>query len=273
MELQGRLGELKARGLGLAAISYDQPAILADFTRRRGITFPLLSDPGSKTIKAFGILNTTVAPTAASGGVIVYGVPFPGTFILNRKGTVTARHFEDAYQERATVSTIFLSLGGAGGPAAVRHTTDHLEITTSASDETIALGTVFSLVLDIKPRARIHVYAPGATGYKAIALRLEPAPGLKVRRMQFPAPEIYHFVPLNERVPVYQKPFRLVQELNVEASREGQALLRGADKLTIKGSLYYQACDDKVCFLPASVPVEWTVNVRKLDLERTTVPR
>ena len=264
---------MKAKGIGVAAISYDSAAVLADFTKRRAITFPLLSDPGSKIIKAFGIVNTTVAPTAAYGGVGIYGIPFPGTFILNRKGVVTARRFEDAYQERATVSTILSSTDSAVGTAAVRRLTDHLEITTFAGDETIAPGTVFSLVLDIKPLRRMHVYAPGAKGYKVIALRLEPVPGLKVRPLQFPASEVYRFVPLNERVPVYQKPFRLVQELNVQLSREGQALLRGADKLTIKGALDYQACDDKVCFLPVSLPVEWTVNIRKLDIERSTVPR
>ena len=269
MELQGRLEAIKARGLGLAAISYDPPAILADFGQRRGITFPLLSDPDSRIIKAYGILNTTVPPTTAYGGVVVYGVPFPGTFLLSRKGLVTARHFEDAYQERATVSDIFLSMGGSAATSAVRHVTDHVEITTSVSDDTISAGTVFSLVLDIKPLKRVHLYAPGVTGYKPVALRLDPVSGLKLRSMRFPASEIYYFRPLKERVPVYQKPFRLVQELNVELSREGQALLRDADKLTIKGSLDYQACDDKICFPPTSLPVEWTVRVKKLDIERS----
>jgi peroxiredoxin len=36
--------------MGMAAISYDPVATLADFSRRRGITFPLLSDAGSETI-------------------------------------------------------------------------------------------------------------------------------------------------------------------------------------------------------------------------------
>ena len=273
MELQGRLGELKAKGIGLAAVSYDPPAILADFAQRRGITFPLLSDHDSRVIKAYGILNTTVAPTAAYGGIIVYGVPFPGTFILNRKGMVTARHFEDAYQERATVSSIFLGMGGPGGTSAARRATDQLEITTSVSDATISAGTVFSLVLDVKPMKRIHVYAPGVTGYKPVALKLESVPGLKLRPVRYPPSEIYHFLPLKERVPVYQKPFRLVQELNVELSRDGQALLRDSEKLTIKGSFDYQACDDKICFQPTSVPVEWTVKVRKLDSERSKVAR
>ena len=48
--------------MGLAAISYDPVRTLADFSVRRGITFPLLSDAGSETIKRYGILNTTMDP-------------------------------------------------------------------------------------------------------------------------------------------------------------------------------------------------------------------
>ncbi len=51
----------------------------------------------------------------------------------------------------------------------------------------------FSLVLDVTPRPGIHVYAPGAEGYRVISLALE-----------------------------------------------------------------YQACDDKVCDNPVSVPLSWT---------------
>ena len=48
---------LRAQGLGVAAISYDPVPTLAEFASRRSITFPLLSDAGSATIKAFGILK------------------------------------------------------------------------------------------------------------------------------------------------------------------------------------------------------------------------
>ena len=58
VELQGRFQDLRKAGMGLAAISYDPVPILADFAARRGITFPLLSDAGSETIKRYGILNT-----------------------------------------------------------------------------------------------------------------------------------------------------------------------------------------------------------------------
>ena len=57
MELQSRVVEIQRQGLGLAVISYDPPEILNAFSKQRGITFPLLSDVGSATIKKYGILN------------------------------------------------------------------------------------------------------------------------------------------------------------------------------------------------------------------------
>jgi peroxiredoxin len=51
IELQSRLGELKAQGLGLAVITYDSPAVMADFSRRRGITFPSCPIPALRRSK------------------------------------------------------------------------------------------------------------------------------------------------------------------------------------------------------------------------------
>jgi hypothetical protein len=66
-----------------------------------------LSDPGSATIKRYGILNTTVPETNQQS----YGIPFPGTFMLNTQSIVSARFFEQAYQERSTVGSILARLG------------------------------------------------------------------------------------------------------------------------------------------------------------------
>jgi len=38
VELQGRLATIRREGLGLIAISYDPVPVLADFSRRRGIS-------------------------------------------------------------------------------------------------------------------------------------------------------------------------------------------------------------------------------------------
>ena len=62
MELQGRYDDIKRQGLGLVSITYDPPETLKKFADSRGITFPLISDPGSATIKRYGLFNDTVDP-------------------------------------------------------------------------------------------------------------------------------------------------------------------------------------------------------------------
>jgi peroxiredoxin len=286
--LQGRVTELEAKGLGLAAISYDPVDTLAAFSRQRGITFPLLSDAGSATIKKYGILNpvpeealgpnrddpavkadiqkyvSVVNPTAA-----MVGIAFPGTFILDRKGRVTSRFFEDFYIERNTVSSLLLKLGANAAPVtATKISSAHLDVTTYPSDPAVAPGNRFSLVLDIKPGPGIHVYAPGAKGYRAIALTIAAQPNVRVQSARYPASQIYFFKPLDERVPVFQRQFTLVQEVILEGTPQAQAALRGKENLTLTGTLDYQACDDKQCFNPASVPLSWTLALRPLVRER-----
>lgn len=283
MELQSRVADLRQKGFGLAAISYDAPEILTTFSRQHGITFPLLSDQGSATIKAFGILNSVpeeaLGPNKDDPSVqrdvqkyvsvvrvnpAMVGMAFPGTFMVDRQGRVTSRHFEDFYIERSTLSSVMLRVGAGTRVSGSKLSTDQLEATTYPSDSSVAAGNRITLVLDMAPHRGIHVYAPGASNYRVVAVSLEPQPFVRPIPVKYPPSENYFFKPLNERVPVYQKPFTLLQEVVVEGSPAAQAALRGKESLTISGALEYQACDDKVCFTPASVPVSWTLSLRPL---------
>ena len=256
--------EIQRAGFGLAAISYDPMSVLADFAERRRITFPLLSDIGSATIKAYRLLNTTVPASNRQQ----YGIPFPGTLIVNRQGVVTSRTFESEYQERDTISSVIVKLGTRVDMPATSVTAPHLRIITFTTDHVVAPGTHFSVVLDVSPDAHTHVYAPGVTGYKPIRLTVEPQSVLAVREAKYPKPSDYFFKPLNEHVAVFDRPFRIIQDVMVGASREAETALADKRELVIKATLDYQACDDKVCFNPQSVPLSWTVQVKALDRER-----
>ncbi len=165
MELQGRWEELRAQGLGVVAISYDSQEVLADFSRRRGITFPLLSDDDSSMITEFGILNTVAAegvgPNRDNPDIVadvakyvsvfganpmIVGTPFPGTFVLDAKGRVTSRFFEEFYRERNTTSNVMLKLGAGLSPiAAIEGTTAHLKLTAYPSNPNVTVGNRFRL--------------------------------------------------------------------------------------------------------------------------------
>lgn len=291
MELQERREELRAQGLGVAAVSYDSQEVLAAFAERKGVAdVPLLSDADSSVIRAFGIYNHVaeegVGPDRDDPAVqadvaryvsvfganpMIVGTPFPGTFVVDREGRVTSRFFEEFYRERNTAANVMLKLGTPlSGIAGSSGETAHLAIAASQSNPDVTVGSRFHLALDVTPKPGMHVYAPGADalGYRVIGLHLDTPDFLRALPAEYPASEIYHFEPLDERVPVYQRPFRLVQELVVEGSPEAAAQLAELDALTLTGRLDYQACDDAVCFNPASVPLTWTLAVQPLDRQR-----
>jgi hypothetical protein len=110
----------------------------------------------------------------------------------------------------------------------------------------------------------MHVYAPGATGYKVITVNITPQPHVRTASLRYPASEIYYFKPLNERVPVYQKPFSLVLEAVPEATAEARKALAVRKELIISGTLEYQACDDMTCYNPVSLPLSWNVELQGL---------
>ena len=51
---------------------------------------------------------------------------------------------------------------------------------------------------------------------------------------------------------------------NISASTHVEMLPSG----TLTGTVKYQACDDRVCFPPQSIPLSWTIGVKPLDRER-----
>ena len=290
MELQDRLEELENSGFGIAAISYDSEAVLADFAQRRGITFPLLSDDDSAVISEFGILNTVAAeglgPNADDPAVqadvaryvsvfgpsqLIVGTPYPGTFMVNSAGEVTSRFFEEFYRERNSTSNVMLKLGVGVSPIeAVQGSTAHLNFTAYPSNSTVTVGTRFSLALEVEPGPEMHVYAPGAEekGYRVIGFNLAPTPLARIEPVQYPESEIYYFEPLDEYVPVYQERFTLLQEIVMHADAEAEGIMAELDALTLSGTLEYQACDDAICFLPQSIPVSFTVDLEMPDRQR-----
>ena len=273
MELQSRYEDLQDRGLGLAVITYDPTTTLLQFAAARGIAFPLLSDAGSATIREYGLLNEEMNPERApeerrAQMQRLYGIPYPGTFMLDRAGRVTARFFESAYQERSTVSSIAVRLGDAAPGAArsaTRVETDHLEALAWTTDDTVAPGNRLSLVVDVTPKPDMHVYAPGDHAYRVIRLRTTAPDFLRGHEVTYPQSGMYRFEPLDETVPVYEEAFRLVQDVTIPMRQDiAELASEPAATVRIEAVLEYQACDHDVCYLPQAVPLSWDLAWRPL---------
>jgi Peroxiredoxin len=256
VELENSREHLRKQGLGVAAISYDSVGILDSFAKRKGIHFPLLADPGSKIIRAFGILNETVPRDNMS-----FGIPHPMTIVVDPNGKVLSKHFEYNIRERYTAANI-LTEGTEvrTGAASSEVETKHLKLRASASNEKVGFGERIRLILDIELKPKMHVYAPGVEGYRPIEWILTESPNWKQHPIVYPPTRMLNLPAIQEIVPVYEGKFTLQREITFGQAEPGDMI--------VSGTLRYQACDDRVCYIPQAVPVQWKIHYEPLDSER-----
>ncbi|MEI4878535.1 hypothetical protein, partial [Klebsiella pneumoniae] len=77
-----------------------------------------------------------------------------------------------------------------------------------------------------------------------------------------------HLKVIKETVPVYEGHIRLLRDVIIGQDAALAPLLGPDRTLTVEGSFRYQACDEKECYPPKSIPLKWTVHVDALDRQR-----
>ena len=130
----------------------------------------------------------------------------------------------------------------------------HATILPSPTEVNGTAGAKLALFVDVTPKPGIHVYAPGSKDYIPITVKLNAQPEIKAGKVAYPKSEMMTFA--DEKVPVFQKPFRLTQDVTLDKSA------KAGSTLMVSGTVNYQACDDRVCYPPESSPITWTVVVK-----------
>jgi peroxiredoxin len=263
IQLQSAKARFEEQGLKLAGISYDSEAILKFFADRRKIEFPLLSDPDSSVIRAYDVLNSEAIGQNK-------GMARPGYFFIDTKGMIREKFFEAKYRERLTGNSVLAKLfPELGEEVTATVEAPHLQLTVGQSDRSGAPGNLVTLTADVRLPPDVHVYAPGTQGYKPIKLVMDPLPEFEFRAASYPRSKILYLPAIKESVPVFEGTFRIRQELKVNSMADfSNSLGTDGKMVAIKAHLEYQACDSKICFLPATVPVEWQLQVLPLDRQR-----
>lgn len=259
MELDRARTSFEQRGLKLAALSYDSVAVLRTFAQRVKLGFPLMSDPGSRVIDEFGLRNTGAKP-----GAIDFGVPHPGIFVLEPNGRVRAKFFDERYQVRSMPETILASL--FGGPAQKEtvdeeKATPHLTLKTRLAPNPARPGNRLLLTVEVQLPPKMHVYAPGVKGYRPTSLVLDANPDLEVGDTKWPRSRNLRLPAIKETARVFDRSFVASQEITILHTVRPK-------KLEVRGVFEYQACDDKICYVPERVPLTFVVDVVPLDAQR-----
>ncbi len=223
----------------------------------------MLADPDSKAIADYRVLNTE-----ATGQY--KGMARPGFFFIDTKGIIREKFFEAKYRERLSGNNVIAKLFPELG-AEVTDTVEapHLQVAVEQSDRIGVPGSLVTLTAEVRLPPDVHVYAPGTKGYKPIVLVIDAVPEMHFRPVAYPHPKILYLPAIKERVPVFEGTFHISQDIRVETAASFASSLGADGKVfAISGKLEYQACDQKICYLPASVPVKWQLQVLPLDRQR-----
>jgi len=163
-------------------------------------------------------------------------------------------------------SCLFASLAVGQSSAPVTNKTEvegkQLRLTASADTSAVSPGRHVELTLDIALKPNMHVYAPGVENYIAIDWKMNDSGAASVQDVQFPASEKLYLQAIDETVPVYRNRFRLTRGVTIAPEAKIKPLLDSKGSFSIEGTLRYQACDDRLCYVPQELPLKWTFQLR-----------
>ncbi len=246
---------LEQAGVAVFALSYDGVETLARFAEKYAISFPLLSDEGSASIRALGLLNEHLVEQHAVYGIQTrqeqYGVAYPGTFVLDDQGVVVQKHFEQSYRVRPT-ARMFEEFA-FGSPAATPADTARasgpgvvVRAWTDAPTYRPYQQVRVHVEIDLDPG--VHVYAPPVpAGYTALEVSIEPLEGLTVGQPAMPPSRPFTVQGLDEQFMAYAGSVRTTVPLQ---------FTQNLGQTSVVLQVHYQACTDRVCYPPEDLRIE-----------------
>jgi hypothetical protein len=255
---------LKAYGINAASITYDSREVLSSFCDAYRIEYPMLSDVGSKVIRAFGILNTNVPEDHK----MMYGMPWPGDYLIAPDGTVRDKLFLRSYEHRPSATEVVLRHFNNAGANSTEIRAGVLSATVSLSTDRCFPGQELGLALDLRLDPGWHIYGrPLPANYQAIDLTLE-SPILGEQSLDFPAAQTLPLKALGETLPVYSAGLKAHGKVGIKWSPPMRApfLKPLGEKIEpgpyrIAGTLRFQACSDDVCEPPQAIRFELPLTI------------
>ncbi len=102
--MEKRLAEFKAAGVVPVAISVDPPDVSRNLSRKRGYTFPILSDPDATAIRRYHVLHPAAGPDE-------HDIARPAEFLVDRGKVVRWTNFTEDIRVRARADEMLAAAG------------------------------------------------------------------------------------------------------------------------------------------------------------------
>jgi len=245
----------RTAGVRLYALSYDEPDALADYAEAHDTTFTMLSDPDSEVIGSFGILNTLIPPDDHPW----YGLPFPGSYVIDADGIIVAKFFEHNFAIRPGPEQLLAAaLGTEFDVPELEQPPERVSVEVTIEGDSLPMGVTRHIVATFRVPEGQHVYSePVPEGLVAAAIELDGNAGILSYEPVVPTTSPLTLSGSGDTLAVYEGD--VVLRLPVAQNARNMQKDDNGRFVTISGRVRWQACDDAECFLPQSMPFSFRV--------------
>ena len=258
-------------GIKLYAVSYDDQEALKAYALGQGIEFTLLSDPESRVIRQYGVLNTFIE----TKDDFYFGIPFPGTFLLDEEGVIVDKLFRPHLATRDSGEAMIDRMSGRSlhkddDPFDCSLEEDGIEVSAfyRGGRGQLRIGPMSRLMVRFRMPPGIHVYdKPVPEGMVPVSIDLEAPEGVRWEPGERRPTRSLQIEGIQEALQVWD------DEVEFETLIFGNSTLAplyesdDLPSITITINVRYQACDDQKCFLPQSRKLKLSI-----PLGKTVIP-
>lgn len=200
----------------------------------------MLSDPDSKIINEFGILNTTLTPDDEP----YYGIPYPGCYIVDSDGVIIEKFFEQHMIVRPNADQLLRAATGFKVELDVVEAPENVTVDVQFDGEDLRALIARDLVVTIAVPDGQHLYGePVPPGMVATSVVIDEIQGLATRSPKLPPTHEHTLAETGETLHIFDGHVQIL----IPLIYNGRVF---AQSIRVTGSVVWQSCDDDVCRLP-----------------------
>ena len=187
-----------------------------------------------------------------------YGIPYPGTYIVDKSGIVVRKYFNQHLATRDAPER-FLDESGRQtvlSPDAPQqeHQDGDVRVAVFLPGGDLKLEMARQLYCRLDIRDGLHIYAaPVPSGFVATEVSVKEMPGLRLGKPVYPAATPLVMEELGLELPAWEGTVDI--GIPITATTELLNVLKPLDQktITLDLSVRYQSCSTRECFLPRTV--------------------
>lgn len=196
-----------------------------------------------------------------------YGIPFPGTYVVDGDGVITAKFFENNLFLRASSTQLLrAALGEAIELQPLRERPTDVLVDVTVGEDPIAVGVIHDLVVRFAVPEGLHLYGdPVPHAMVSTGVDFDEDEGLVVRPAEFPATTEHTLAGTGEVLHIFEGDVTI----RIPITHNGRSLQwrdDGSAYIAVAGTVRWQACDDDVCHLPQTHRFELEVPARAVNM-------